>query len=102
MRATITAELPDVTVVDETAETIPLANGAVDAVVIGEAFHWFATKAATAEIARALRPDGGIALLWSRGCWLGVDEQAERFASNCTFEAPKYILLRFAVRAQAR
>ncbi|MBB1033561.1 class I SAM-dependent methyltransferase [Dietzia sp. CQ4] len=69
MRATITAELSDVTVVDGTAEAIPLADGAVDAVVIGEAFHWFATQAATAEIARVLRPDGGIALLWNTPTW---------------------------------
>ncbi len=45
------------------AEAIPLRDGEVDAVVVGEAFHWFETARATAEIARVLTPGGGIALL---------------------------------------
>ena len=69
MRARIAADLPDVTIVGGTAEAIPLADGAVDAVVIGEAFHWFDTASATAEIARVLRPEGGVALLWNTPTW---------------------------------
>ena len=69
MRARIAADLPDVTIVGGTAEAIPLADGAVDAVVIGEAFHWFDTASGTAEIARVLRPTGGLALLWNTPTW---------------------------------
>lgn len=69
MRARIADDFPDVTVLDGTAEAIPLTDRAVDAVVVGEAFHWFATVPATAEIARVLRPNGGVALLWNTPSW---------------------------------
>lgn len=48
-----------------TAEQIPLGDGEVDAVFVGDAFHWFDTGAALAEITRVARPGGGLALLWN-------------------------------------
>ena len=48
-----------------TAEDIPLPDGSADAVFCGEAFHWFEGVAALAEIARVLRPRGGLALMWN-------------------------------------
>jgi len=45
------------------AEAIPLADASVDAVFVGEAFHWFEASEAIAEIARVLRPRGGLALV---------------------------------------
>jgi SAM-dependent methyltransferase len=45
------------------AESIPLPDGSVDAVFVGEAFHWFDAPAAVREIARVLRPRGGLALI---------------------------------------
>jgi ubiquinone/menaquinone biosynthesis C-methylase UbiE len=47
------------------AEAIPLPDDSVDAVFVGQAFHWFATAAALGEIARVLRPRGGLALIWN-------------------------------------
>jgi SAM-dependent methyltransferase len=49
-----------------TAESIPLPDGAADAVTVAQAFHWFRPPEALAEIARALRPNGGLAMLWNR------------------------------------
>jgi SAM-dependent methyltransferase len=46
------------------AESIPVDDGCVDAVFVGEAFHWFDPAAAIAEIARVLRPRGGLAIVW--------------------------------------
>jgi SAM-dependent methyltransferase len=39
----------------------------VDAVFTGEAFHWFASDASVAEIARVLRPRGALVILWNIG-----------------------------------
>ena len=48
-----------------TAESIPLPDGSVDAVFVGEAFHWFDPELAIPEIARVLRPGGGLAMIWT-------------------------------------
>ncbi len=48
-----------------TAERIPLPDGTVDAVVVGQAFHWFDQARALPEIARVLRPGGVLAALWN-------------------------------------
>jgi SAM-dependent methyltransferase len=65
--AEMRAALPDgVRALEGTAEAIPLATGAVDAVVVGQAFHWFDGDAALGEIHRVLRPEGLLALFWNR------------------------------------
>jgi SAM-dependent methyltransferase len=45
------------------AEAIPLEDASVDAVFVGEAFHWFDPTAAIPEVARVLRPRGGLATI---------------------------------------
>ena len=47
-----------------TAEDIPLPDASVDAVVVGQAFHWFDAARALPEMVRVLRPGGTIGLLW--------------------------------------
>jgi SAM-dependent methyltransferase len=47
------------------AESIPLAPASVDAVIVGQAFHWFDHSRALPEIARVLRPHGVLGLLWN-------------------------------------
>jgi len=73
MRALLAVEVPDCyRVLEGLAEAIPLADGSADAVFVADAFHWFATDAAVAEIRRVLRPQGGLAVLrspWSRDCF---------------------------------
>jgi ubiquinone/menaquinone biosynthesis C-methylase UbiE len=48
------------------AESIPLAHASVDAVIVGQAFHWFDHSRALPEIARVLRPNGVLGLLWNK------------------------------------
>jgi SAM-dependent methyltransferase len=66
MRAEFTVVLPDVPLVAGLAEQMPVASGAADAVIAAQAFHWFETDVALAEIHRVLRPDGGLGLVWNR------------------------------------
>jgi SAM-dependent methyltransferase len=49
-----------------TAQNVPLADSCVDAVTVGQAFHWFAEQAALREIHRVLRRPGILALFWNR------------------------------------
>jgi SAM-dependent methyltransferase len=65
MAAQLAAAVPGVTLLDGTAEAIPLVDRSVDVVTVGQAFHWFDAPVALAEIARVLRPGGGLALIWN-------------------------------------
>jgi SAM-dependent methyltransferase len=57
---------PEIEALDGTAEEIPLADAAVDAVTVAQAFHWFDGDRALAEIHRVLRPGGRLGLIWNR------------------------------------
>lgn len=48
------------------AEAMPLADASADAVVVGQAFHWFDGKAALREIARVTKPHAKLALIWNQ------------------------------------
>jgi ubiquinone/menaquinone biosynthesis C-methylase UbiE len=65
MRRVFAEVLPGIEVHEGSAEAIPLGDGSVDAVTVGQAFHWFRTADALAEMHRVLRPGGGFALLWN-------------------------------------
>jgi len=49
------------------AENIPLADDSVDALTVGQAFHWFRHDEALPELHRVLRTGGGIALSGTGG-----------------------------------
>ncbi|QEL55030.1 class I SAM-dependent methyltransferase [Chromobacterium paludis] len=65
MRAQLQARLPGVQAMAGTAEAIPLPDASMDAVVCAQAFHWFASEAALAEIHRVLKPGGRLGLVWN-------------------------------------
>jgi SAM-dependent methyltransferase len=65
MRALLRAALPEAEVMEGTAEAIPLADAAVDAVTVAQAFHWFHADRALREIHRVLRPGGRLGLVWN-------------------------------------
>jgi SAM-dependent methyltransferase len=65
MRERLAAAAPGVPVLAGTAEAIPVPDGALDAVTVGQAFHWFDGPRAVAELRRVLRPGGRVGLLWN-------------------------------------
>jgi ubiquinone/menaquinone biosynthesis C-methylase UbiE len=65
MRERLMETLPGVTALEGTAEEIPLDDESVDAVTVGQAFHWFDGDAALAEIHRVLRRGSRLGLIWN-------------------------------------
>jgi ubiquinone/menaquinone biosynthesis C-methylase UbiE len=59
MRRELEATVAGVDALEGTATDIPLGDASADAVFVADAFHWFATADALAEIARVVRPGGG-------------------------------------------
>ncbi|MEU9112773.1 class I SAM-dependent methyltransferase [Streptomyces sp. NPDC048483] len=57
--------LPAVRALPGRAEAIPLPDGSIDAVLSGNAMHWFDMAVAGPEIARVLAPGGILAGLWN-------------------------------------
>jgi SAM-dependent methyltransferase len=69
LRKKLAARVGAERVLDGLAEAIPLPDASVDAVTVADAFHWFDQAAALTEIARVLRPRGGLAVLWTIPDW---------------------------------
>jgi len=71
-------------VLEGRAEAIPLRDQSVDVVFVGQAWHWFDKDRALVEIARVLRPQGGVVLLWN--IWWKTDppvpEAAEKLIED--------------------
>lgn len=91
MRAKLAAALPDVQARAGTAQSIPLADASVDAVVCAQSFHWFAHRDALDEIHRVLKPGGRLGLVWNlrdaRVPWVAkLDAIVNRYEGD----APRY------------
>lgn len=86
MLAELQRRLPGVRALAGRAEAIPLPDASIDAVVAGQAMHWFDMAVAGPEIARVLVPGGILAGLWNvdddRVEWVaGLERVSERSAS---------------------
>jgi SAM-dependent methyltransferase len=79
MLGQLSARLPGVEVQVGSAESLPVADSGVDAVVAGQAAHWFDPVPAAAEMRRVLRPGGVVGLIWNfrdgRVPWVGALER---------------------------
>jgi ubiquinone/menaquinone biosynthesis C-methylase UbiE len=65
MREKLKRNLPGVKAMAGTAQAIPLKDRVANAVVCAQAFHWFATREALAQIHRVLKPGGYLGLIWN-------------------------------------
>ena len=65
MLAELRRQLPGVRAAEGSAEALPLPDQSVDAVLCGQAIHWFDLDRALPEIARVLAPGGVLAGLWN-------------------------------------
>ena len=91
MRARLSADLPAVEAVDAAAESLPMADGSVDAVACAQSFHWFANPAALAEIRRVLRPGGVLGLVWNvRDRDVGWVARLDAIVDRLEGDAPRF------------
>jgi SAM-dependent methyltransferase len=78
MRAVLAARSPQVEVLSGRGEAIPMPDGSADAVLISSAWHWLDPDRAGPEIARVLRDNGRLGVIWTGRDltmpWLPVDE----------------------------
>lgn len=65
MLAELRRLVPQATALTGSAERIPLPDHSVDAILVGQAFHWFHRPDADRELARVLRPGGVVGLIWN-------------------------------------
>ncbi|MDX6427869.1 MAG: hypothetical protein QOE54_235 [Streptosporangiaceae bacterium] len=82
--------LPGVDARQGSAEDIPVEDASVDAILVGQAMHWFDQERSLPELARVLAPGGVLAGLWNldddRVPWLaGLKELTGNTASYLTW-----------------
>jgi ubiquinone/menaquinone biosynthesis C-methylase UbiE len=65
MLAELRRVVPGVEALLGAAEEIPLPDDSVDAITVGQAFHWFRHDEALPELHRVLRSGGRVALIWN-------------------------------------
>jgi SAM-dependent methyltransferase len=65
MLAKLRESVPGVPTFTGTAEHLPLPDSTLDAVVLGQAWHWVDPAAASAEIGRVVRSGGALGLIWN-------------------------------------
>jgi SAM-dependent methyltransferase len=65
MLARLATNHPAVVSLAGTAESMPLDDASADLVTFAQSWHWVDVAAASAEVARVLRPGGALALVWN-------------------------------------
>ena len=66
MLSVLVGRHPGVPCLSGAAEAIPMPDASVDAIVVGQAWHWMDPVATSAEAALVLRPGGTLAMVWNQ------------------------------------
>ncbi|SCL14646.1 Methyltransferase domain-containing protein [Micromonospora rhizosphaerae] len=94
MRAELDLATPDTAALAGSAESMPLPDGSADAVLVGQAYHWFDRERAHPEIARVLRPGGTFAPIWNirdeRVAWVAELSRVAHLGYNAGNLIEKY------------
>ncbi|MFE9693517.1 class I SAM-dependent methyltransferase [Micromonospora sp. NPDC005806] len=94
MRGQLAVATPGTTALAGSAEAVPLPAGSADAVLVGQAYHWFDKEPAHAEIARVLRPGGTFAPIWNvrdeRVAWVAELSRIAHIGDNAGNVLEKY------------
>ena len=87
----LNASQPHVRTLCATAQNLPLSDATMDAVICAQAFHWFATANALAEMRRVLKPGGMLGLIWNvRDQSVGWLAELTRIMEPYEDNAPRY------------
>lgn len=91
MRDELARSLPAADVLDGLGTSLPVADDAVDAVTIAQAYHWFAGREALVEIGRVVRPGGRLGLIWNvRDLTCPVQQGIEQIFERYRGTSPTY------------
>jgi SAM-dependent methyltransferase len=105
MRAKLAATAPGVEAKEGAAESIPLPDASVDAVTVAQAFHWFDAPDALVEIARVLRPGGGLGIVFNerdtREPWVAALSRLIRWDEREQWRVPYTVEVDWAERIDA-
>jgi SAM-dependent methyltransferase len=74
MRAILTQKIGADRALAGHAEALPLPDDSVDGAVCADAWHWFDGARAADELARVVRPGGGVVVCVTYPLWYGSDE----------------------------
>jgi SAM-dependent methyltransferase len=69
MRAILTGHIGAANALAGRAEALPLDDASVDGAVCSDAWHWFDAARAAGELARVVRPGGGVVVCVSHPSW---------------------------------
>lgn len=91
MRARLSEQLQRIRVVEGLAERTGLPSESADAVTVAQAFHWFSSDDALAEMERILRRSGLLFLVWNkRDLSSPIQAAISRLTLPYVGEAPSY------------
>ncbi|ONG42296.1 hypothetical protein BKE30_00370 [Alkanindiges hydrocarboniclasticus] len=58
-------QFPQISAHQASAAALPFADQSIDAVICAQSFHWFANTQSLTDIARVLKPNGKLGLIWN-------------------------------------